>query len=259
MKDSLKNYYGNIYTEDDRLFKDNKHKTEFILTTDYIDKYLKKGMRILELGTATGAYSLLYAKKGYQVDALEPYEPSLEILKSKVTKDMNINPVLGDARDLSMYEDDTFDMVLCLGPMYHLDAKGREECLQESIRVTKPKGLIYLACVSNNSCFVKCIKKFDNYIEEYKEEIKEGFKIVDMREIFHMVFPEEIEQLCNKYNLEKLHYLTTDGISFFIDERINNFSEHEFDVWIDYLRHTAEREDQLGYGEHLLYIARKKS
>lgn len=258
MRDSLKNYYENIYTEEGRLFKDNSHKTEFILTTDYIDKYLKKGMRILELGAATGAYSLFYAQKGYEVDALEPYEPSLEILKSKITKDMKINPVLGDARDLSMYEDDIFDMVLCLGPMYHLDAKGRDQCLKEAIRVTKPNGLIYLACVSNNFCFVKCIKKFDNYVEKYEEEVKEGFRIVDTNDVFHMVFPEEIEKLADKYNLEKLHYLTTDGISPLIQERVNDFSKQEFEVWIDYLRHTAEREDQLGYGAHLLYVARKR-
>ena len=46
--DYITNYYQNLIEEDGRLFKDNKHKTEFILTTDYIDKYLQKGMRILE-------------------------------------------------------------------------------------------------------------------------------------------------------------------------------------------------------------------
>ena len=124
--DYITNYYQNLIEEDGRLFKDNKHKTEFILTTDYIDKYLQKGMRILELGAGTGAYSLYYAKQGYQVDALEPVEKNLNILKSKIEKGMNINPVLGNALDLSIYEKDTFDMVLCLGPMYHLDGEKRD-------------------------------------------------------------------------------------------------------------------------------------
>ena len=167
---SLQNYYNNIYTEDDRLFKDQKHKTEFILTTDYIDKYLKKGMKILELGAGTGAYSLLYVSKGYEVDALEYIKENLDILKSKITKDMNINHVLGDARDLSMYEDETFDMVLNLGPLYHLEGEDRDKVIQEAKRVCKKGGLIYFAYISNNFTFVKCIKKFDDYIIEYKGE-----------------------------------------------------------------------------------------
>ena len=72
------------------------------------------------------------------------------------------------------------------------------------------------------------------------------------------MYPEEMEDLIVKYHLEKVHHLTTDGISSLIIERINSLSEKEFEIWIEYLRATAEKEDQLGYGEHLLYIARKK-
>jgi len=255
--DYITNYYQYLSEEDGRLFIDNKHKTEFILTIDYIDKYLQKGMKILELGAGTGAYSLYYAQQGYQVDALEPVKKNLNILKSKIADDMHVNPVLGDARDLSIYSDNTFDMVLCLGPMYHLDEEDREKCLEEALRVTKPSGLIYLAYISNNFTFVKCVKKFDNYVEKYKEEIQDGFKLVDSQKVFTFMYPEEMEKLVSKYDIEKLHHLTTDGISNLISERLNTLSENDFKVWVEYLRSTAEREDQLGYGEHLLYIVKK--
>ena len=254
---SLQNYYNNIYTEDDRLFKDQKHKTEFILTTDYIDKYLKKGMKILELGAGTGAYSLLYASKGYEVDALEYIKENLDILKSKITKDMNINPVLGDARDLSMYEDETFDMVLNLGPLYHLEGEDRDKVIQEAKRVCKKGGLIYSAYISNNFVFVKYVNKHDDYIVKYREEILEGFRMRDSENVFTFMYPSEMEELMKRNGLSKVHHLTTDGISSLIRDRINTLPEDQYKVWIDYLRTTAEREDQLGYGEHLLYIARK--
>ena len=204
---SLQNYYNNIYTEDDRLFKDQKHKTEFILTTDYIDKYLKKGMKILELGAGTGAYSLLYASKGYEVDALEYIKENLDILKSKITEDMNINPVLGDARDLSMYEDETFDMVLNLGPLYHLEGEDRDKVIQEAKRVCKKGGLIYSAYISNNLTFVKRVKKFDDYVVKYKEEILEGFRIGDNENVFTLMYPSEMEELMKRNGLSKVHHL----------------------------------------------------
>lgn len=255
---SINNYYQDKSVEDGRLFRDNKHKTEFILTVDYIDKYIKKGMKILELGAGTGAYSLYYAKQGYEIHALEYVKNNLDILKSKIEEDMKITPVLGDARDLSMYSDNLFDMTLCLGPMYHLDRKGREKCLEESIRVTKPNGLIYLAYISNNFTFVKGIKKFDNCIEKYKEEIGKDFRLTDSLNVFTFMYPEEIEELIKKFNLEKVHHLTTDGISSLIIERINSMPKKEFEIWIEYLRTTAERKDQLGYGEHLLFIAKNR-
>lgn len=259
MREELKHHYGNIYTEDGRLSKDNKHKTEFLLTVDYVDKYLEKGMRILELGAATGVYSLYYAKKGYRVDALEPFEPNLGILKSRITKDMNVNPVLGDALDLSIYEDNTFDMVLNFGPMYHVKEEERVKCIEETVRVTKPNGLIYIAYISNNFVFVQCVNKFDMYMQEYKDEIKEGFRIKDRNNVFFMMFPDEAEELFSIFKMEKLHHLTTDGISTLIKDKLNSFTKYEFEKWLEYLRHTAERGDQLGYGEHLLYIARKNT
>ena len=71
----LNDYYSN-YDEEGRLL--SRHgSVEFLTTTRYIDKYLSKGMKILEVGAGTGRYSLNYARKGYQVEAIEPLLQSL--------------------------------------------------------------------------------------------------------------------------------------------------------------------------------------
>lgn len=239
------------------MFKDKRHMTEYLLTVEYVNRYLEKGMKILEIGAGTGAYSLSYAKQGYEIHALEYVKENLDFLKSKLESDMDIHPVLGDGRDLSMYEDDTFDFTLCLGPLYHLDVDGRKRCIDECTRVTKKGGLIYMAYISNNFTFVKCVKKFDKYLLNADKEIGEGFEINDSMNVFTFMHPEQMEVLIKENGLEKVHHLTTDGISSLVDDRVNSFSDEEFAIWIEYLKSTAEREDQLGYGEHLLYIARK--
>ena len=126
----LKKYYNADYTEDDRLTKDNTHKIEFITTVNYIDKYLKKGDKILEVGAGTGAYSLYYARLGYEVEALELSQDNLNVLNSKITPELKINSVQGNAIDLSMYQDNTFDITLVLGPLYHIfDIKERHKVI----------------------------------------------------------------------------------------------------------------------------------
>ena len=75
----LNNFYKN-YDEDGRLL--SRHgMVEYITTMNYIEKYLKHDMRILEIGAATGRYSHALAQKGYRVDAVELLEHNIEIFK----------------------------------------------------------------------------------------------------------------------------------------------------------------------------------
>lgn len=104
----LNKFYNEICDEDTRL--DSKHtQLEFLTTDRYIQKYLKSGCKILEIGAGIGKYSLHYAKQGYQVNAIEYVEHNLDVLKSKITEYMNIIAEQGDAIDLSKFEDDEFE------------------------------------------------------------------------------------------------------------------------------------------------------
>ncbi len=79
--DHLVDFYNRI-DEDSRLL--SKHgRIEFLTTVNYIEKYLKDGMKIMEIGAATGRYSHYFAQKGFEVDAVELIEHNIEILKQK--------------------------------------------------------------------------------------------------------------------------------------------------------------------------------
>lgn len=119
MKDKyLREYYEN-YDEDGRLLTRHGH-IEFITTMHYIEKYLRPGDVVLEIGAGTGRYSHALAGRGFAVDAVELIEHNIEIFKSKIAEDENISVRQGNAIDLSFIEDDTYDVTLLLGPMYHL-------------------------------------------------------------------------------------------------------------------------------------------
>ena len=119
-KEILNNFYTNVCDEDNRLINSNHSKVEFITTIQYIDKYLKPGSKLLEVGAGTGRYSLHYAEQGYEVNAIEFVSHNIKILESKIKKDMKIKAEQGDAVDLSRFADNTFDVTLILGPLYHL-------------------------------------------------------------------------------------------------------------------------------------------
>ena len=74
-------YYG-TFDEDSRLLS-SRGQVEFLTTVRYVEKYLQKGMRILEIGTATGRYAHYFAQNGYTVDAVELVQSNIELFKKK--------------------------------------------------------------------------------------------------------------------------------------------------------------------------------
>lgn len=103
----------------------------------------------MEIGAGTGAYSLALARKGYDVTAIELSEKNLEVLQQKSIGIKNIIAMQGDALDLSILENNSFDITLLFGPMYHLyEEKDHRQALNEAVRVTKSGGIIMVAFLS---------------------------------------------------------------------------------------------------------------
>ena len=154
IEEILEKYYENR-KEDKRLIKDKAHQVEFLTTTRYVDRYLKKGDKILEIGAGTGRYSIHYAKKGYEVEAVELTKANIKVFQKQIEDNMKIKIRQANALNLNMYEDNTFDVTLLLGPLYHLFTKEeKEKAIEEAIRVTKPKGKIYLAYITNDAVII---------------------------------------------------------------------------------------------------------
>lgn len=257
----LNNHYSNDYTEDDRLIKDKTHQVEYITTIKYIDKYLKKGDRVLEVGAGTGIYSLGLAKRGYQVDAVELVNDNLNILKSKITSGMNINAIQGNALDLSMYEDNTFDMTLVLGPLYHLfKEEERDKVIEEAIRVTKSGGIIYYAFILSDLTLINWGFEKGNLVPNMGIMITDDYKVINREEyIFYLTYMSEVKKLMQEHDKQEvITYVATDGVGRVMSDKINEMSDEEYKHYINYHLSICEREDLIGYSGHVLAITKKK-
>ena len=92
--------FYNQYDEDSRLAL--KHgSVEFLTTMRYIEKYLRPGCRVLEVGAGTGRYSHALARCGYTVDAVELVAHNIEIFRQNMQADENVTITQGNALDLS--------------------------------------------------------------------------------------------------------------------------------------------------------------
>lgn len=257
-KEIISNHYNN-YDEDNRLIKDYTHNLEFIISKEYIQRYLKENDKILEIGAGTGRYSIYYAEKGYDVTAIEYVEHNLEILKSKIKSDMKIRAEQGDAVDLSRFKDNEFDITLVLGPLYHLyNDEDINKAIAEAIRVTKPNGIIAIAYITSDGVFVDW--GIDHLLDGYPNDFDSSFKLIRYPEgVFAPFYIEEFKNIMSKYNVTLLHNIATDGLANIMSDKINNLTDEEFKVWTKYQLSVCEREDLQGYSCHMLYICRKNN
>ena len=105
---ALTEYYTN-YDEEGRLL--SKHgQVEYLTTMRYIQRYLVPGMRILEIGAATGRYSHTFARLGYEVDAVELVQHNIDLFLRNTQPGEKISIRQGNAKDLSFIPDDTYDI-----------------------------------------------------------------------------------------------------------------------------------------------------
>lgn len=257
-KEILNDFYTNSCDEDIRLIREKHSRVEFITTTRYIEKYLKEGDRILEVGAGTGRYSINYAEKGYRVNAIEFVKHNVDILKSKIRKGMDIVAEQGDALDLSRFEDNTFDVTLVLGPLYHLyNEVDQKKAIAEAVRVTKKDGIVAIAYLTSDSIMIDWALD-GHLIDGQDKDFDDNFKMINYEEgVFAAFYIEEFKNMMKNFKIEFLHNVATDGMTYHIKDKIDNLTDEEFEVWIKYHMSTCEREDLQGYSNHMLYICRK--
>lgn len=260
-KDYLASYYE-VYDENSRLT--SKHgMVEYLTTMKYVEKYLIKGMRILEIGAATGRYSHALAQKGYQVDAVELVEHNIEIFKENTLEGENVTIIQGNAVDLSAFENNIYDITLLFGPMYHLYTdEDKLKALSEAIRVTRKGGIIFTAyCMADATILVRDFKQGFIYqdIEDGLISNTETFDTVSKpQDIFQMYRREDIDKLRSEFNVTQLHFISSDGLTNHMRETVDQMDEKMYSLYLKYHFSVCERQDMTGWSHHTLDIFRKE-
>ena len=252
-------YYGS-YDEDNRLCS-RRGMVEYLTTMRYIEKYLRPGMRILEIGAATGRYSHHFAQLGYQVDAVELVEHNIEIFQKNTKPGENITITQGNAKDLNGFADDTYDITLLLGPMYHLFTEEEKlQALSEAVRVTKKNGIIFSAyCMGDASVLLYGFGRGEihNIIDKCMLDPVTFQTFSKPWDLFELHRKEDIDALRSHFHVTQLHFLATDGYANHMRQTLAGMDEDTFQLFLRYHFATCERIDMIGYSNHTLDIFRK--
>lgn len=287
--EKVKNYYRH-FDEKNRLRNDNSGKLEFLMTMRILEKELPQvqaadgsdgaaeaegaggaEVSILDLGGGAGVYSFPLAKKGYKVTLADLSETLLAQANNQKNEDNVQNLISCDqvnATDLSCYKDQSFDVVLLFGPLYHLTEKAeREKCISEVGRVLKKGGKVFASFIPHLSGSIALVQRFCwspdqvdiNTLEECFESGK--FKNLSDKGFQEGYYPasEEIENLFSTNGFEKILLRSIRGFGYEKEDVIFKFkNKNVFSKILDLIDSTAEDKSIIEMCGHAMYVGVKK-
>ena len=213
-------------------------------------------LRIIDIGAGTGRYSVALAEEGYDVTAVELVKYNLGILKQKGA---NVKAYQGNALKLKRFADNSFDLALLFGPMYHLHSDEEHvQALAEAKRVVRPGGYIMTAYVMNDYSVIK-YGFMENHIAERvkRGELTDDFQILhNENELYDYVRLEQIDAWNAAAGLSRELMIAPDGPADYIRPVLNAMDEETFELFLQYQLKNCERRELLGASSHTLDILR---
>lgn len=256
--DEIEKYY-NKFNEDKRL--NSRHGiVEYTISMEYIKKYIgDKKVKVLDIGAGTGKYSIDLANHGHDVTAVEYVKKNISVLQQKSSK---VKTIHGNAINLKKIMDNSFDVVILFGPMYHLfTSEERFMALSEAKRVLKPNGVLFVAYLLSNYAFIRHAI-MDNFLRENIKlgKIDKNFNIITTpKDLYYYTNLVEIKKLNKKCGLNRLKIISPDGPTDYIRQYVNKLSEEDFKLYIDFQRKNCERKDLIGASSHVVDILTKNA
>jgi ubiquinone/menaquinone biosynthesis C-methylase UbiE len=252
-------------------------KIECERTKEIILRYLpKEKATIYDIGGGIGVYSKWLSKLGHEVHLIELSPNAVEYAK-KVND--STNPLIhsievGDARNINK-PDESADIVLLMGPMYHLiDKEDRLKSLNEAKRVLKKGGLLVCAGITRYGSMLWALSVYGSkntvlddveFLNMIKGEIKEGQHIRPnkypnfiARSYFHL--PKEFENEIKNAGFIKVQNYAVEGPTWIVPTIDTVWdSEKSKKTILDMARMVEEDENIMAMSPHYLTISNKSN
>ncbi|MBI9043635.1 MAG: methyltransferase domain-containing protein [Anaerolineaceae bacterium] len=262
-------FYNN-FNEQDRL-SNNLGQIEFIRTQSIIQRYLKtKSAVVLDIGGAAGRYACWLAQEGHIVHLVDPVPKHIDqakIASGEQTETPIASIQVGDARHLD-FADEIADAVLLLGPLYHLvDYKDRFQALSEVLRVLKPGGLLFAACITRFASMTDGLISGRSLDPSFQKIIRRDLSDGQHRNpnddpsfftdsFFH--HPDELRADVGNAGFEVKDLLAVEGLSFLMKDLKETWKiESQRQFLLKIIEKTEREPSLMGASPHIICVGVK--
>ena len=257
-------YDANPKKEWDRL--KGFHPYEKYITLRMMNRYVRPGDSILDVGGGPGHYAVHFARAGHDVTLVDLSRENVRFAKKKARQyGVYFTAMQGDALDLSRFQDSSFDQVFLMGPLYHLmNEDARIRAVEEAKRVLKPGGCLFCSFILMFGGVIYGLREVPETIfwpgeQEYFEIAARGEGAsFEAFTYAHMTTVAEVKKLFAQIpGLKKETIFGQESILAPYRNILKAKPRKLRQAWYDYALRFCDQEEYLTHSEHLMYVARK--
>ena len=243
-----------------RAERDGAYPMEFIYTKRALDPYIDASKRVIEIGCGGGYYLMHYAPKCKEYIGVDLSPVNIQMVQEQIAarEYENADAMVGDATNLENIADESFDLVLCLGPLYHLKREDRKQCIAECKRICKPGGIIVFAFINKTGAIAKFgagASWSDVLTPDIGQYVLERGTDNKNTDIFFFTMPEEMLEDTAACGLKKIRMT---GVDFLLlEETIETFTEEQRRIWFQFADTVAGSEYATALSNHALLICER--
>ncbi len=257
--DDVVHHYTERYDEASRL-DDDLGRVEAARTREILLRHLPEPpARVLDVGGGPGSYATWLLERGYEVRLIDLVPHHVAQARAA-----GIDAVVGNAMDLHE-PDSSWDAVLLLGPLYHLQERAeRLEALAEARRVLRPGGPVFAAAISRFAPVIDGLHS--GYLDQqlFRQIVAEDLttgKHVNLTgdpahfttAFFHL--PEELGEELAEAGFRDVEVLAVEGVAWAAGDLGERWDHPERRSVLEDLLQRLEREPALlGASPHLLAV-----
>ncbi|WP_068785697.1 class I SAM-dependent methyltransferase [Paenibacillus phocaensis] len=260
--EEIEAWYDSQYDEWARL---ERHKIEFDITKRYLDAYITgESLQVFDIGGGPGRYAIYLAEKGHQVTLLDLSKRHLQVAREKAEEHgVSLSGYFhGNALDLSEIPQE-FDVVLLMGPLYHLVKEAdRQKAVEEALGRLRPGGLLVASFISNYAPLqdyladllpIESVDALLGYLTHGVNQASEGFTTA------YFTDSKEARSFMASFGLTELAFAGVENILGSKENEINRLTDDEYQKWLQIGYRLSRDEYLLGTSQHFLYLGRKSS
>lgn len=262
---------------DDRVetewFRLDRYKMEHAITKKVITEVLGSNKcSICDIGGGPGRYAFWLNEDGHKVTLLDLSPKNIDYAKAKekelTTKLEYID--VANALDLSMIKDNSFDVVLLMGPLYHLTSyEDRMKAVSEAYRILKPGGTIIASAISKIERLRYLASQDIEYPSRNMDEMKAilsqgkttgGMDVgLDKKSftIAHFTTVNALTLLMEESGFNKVKVQGIEVVNGRQFDGVNECSKNAFDCWVEINYELGQDEAFQNASDHLIYVGKK--
>jgi len=220
------------------------------------------GARVLDLGGGPGHWTAWLIERGHRVVLADLSPEMLAIARRELARRGLAAEAIEevDARDLSRFPDGGFDVVLALGPFYHLvDAADREVARAESHRVLAPGGLLLATVMTRHGWLLSTVLAGVPSAAGMERLVVDGVyrsKAPGPLTEAYLFRADEVEPFFEAGGFESRRLMASQGFLNQVQEEVAELRQRDpaaYDELLEVAYRSASDRSILGLSGHLLY------